>query len=70
MQGRQFPDANLPGVSADETKAIFHAAIKTLVQLQKENLEGLHLEGAGDGDNYLKYRVRNVDIIFIKMAPV
>ena len=58
-QGRQFPDANLPGVPADQTRAIFEAAIRTLVQLQTVNTDGLHLEGLGDKENYFQARVHN-----------
>ncbi|XP_073247761.1 acyl-CoA dehydrogenase family member 11-like [Porites lutea] len=60
IKGRQFPDANLPGVPADQTRAIFEAAIRTLVQLQTVNTDGLHLEGLGDKENYFQARLEKL----------
>lgn len=57
QQGRQFPDANLPGVPADQTKAIFEAAIRALAQLQSLDTDQLNLEGIGDKEDVLKQRV-------------
>lgn len=57
LQARQFPDANLPGVSPDQRKAIFEVAIKTLVQLQSVDTEKLQLDGIGDKENFLEQRV-------------
>ena len=60
FQGRQFPDANLPGVSFDQTKAIFEAAIKTLVHLQSLNTDHLNIDGIGDKENYFQRRVNEM----------
>ena len=57
QQGRQFPDANLPCVPADQTKAIFEAAIRALAQLQSLDTDQLTLEGIGDKEDVLKQRV-------------
>ena len=56
-QCRQFPDANLPGVPPDQSKAMFEAAIRTLVQLQSVDTDTLHLEGIGDKEHVLQQRV-------------
>ena len=57
MQGRQFPDANLPGVPLDQRKAIFEAAIRTLAQLQSVDTDKLDLDGIGDKENFFHQRV-------------
>ena len=57
LQGRQFPDANLPGVPPDQTKAIFEVAIRTLVQLQSVDLDKLDLDGIGDKENFFHRKV-------------
>ena len=57
LQSRQFPDANLPGVPPDQTKAIFEAAIRTLVQLQSVDTDKLDLDGIGDKENFFHQRV-------------
>ncbi|XP_058962124.2 acyl-CoA dehydrogenase family member 11 isoform X2 [Pocillopora verrucosa] len=61
IKGRQFPDANLPGVPADQTKAIFEAAIRALAQLQSLDTDQLNLEGIGDKEDVLKQRM---DMLF------
>ncbi|XP_022799065.1 acyl-CoA dehydrogenase family member 11-like [Stylophora pistillata] len=61
IKGRQFPDANLPGVPADQTKAIFEAAIRTLALLQSLDTDKLNLEGIGDKEDVLKQRM---DMLF------
>ena len=48
FQGRQFPDANLPGIPSDETKAIFESAIRTLVELHSLDTDRLHVDDIGD----------------------
>lgn len=58
LQGRQFPDANLPGVPPDQTKAIFEAAIRTLVQLHSVDTDKLDLDGIGDKENFFHQKVR------------
>ncbi|CAH3043292.1 unnamed protein product [Pocillopora meandrina] len=61
IKGRQFPDANLPGVPADQPKAIFEAAIRALAQLQSLDTDQLTLEGIGDKEDVLKQRM---DMLF------
>lgn len=61
IKGRQFPDANLPGIPADQTKAIFEAAIRALAQLQSLDTDQLNLEGIGDKEDVLKQRM---DMLF------
>ena len=56
-QGRQFPDANLPGVPPEQTKAIFEASIRTLVQLQSVDTDKLDLDGIGDKENFFHQKV-------------
>ena len=58
FQGRQFPDANLPGVPSEETKAIFESAIRTLAQLHTLDTDPLHVDDIGDKGNFIKHRVR------------
>ena len=58
FQGRQFPDANLPGVPPDQTKAIFEDAIRTLVQLQSVDTDRIQLAGIGDKENCIQERVK------------
>ena len=57
LQNRQFPDANLPGVPPDQTKAFFEAGIRTLAQLQSVDTDKLNLDGIGDKENILQQRV-------------
>ena len=56
-QGRQFPDANLPGVPPEQTKAIFEASIRTLVQLQSVETDKVDLDGIGDKENFFHLKV-------------
>jgi len=57
LQGRQFPDANLPGLPPEERKAIFEAAIKTLVQLQSIDTDKLNLDCIDDKENFFQQRL-------------
>jgi len=57
IKGRQFPDANLPGVPPDQTKAIFEAAIRTLVQLHSVDTDKLDLDGIGDKENFFHQKL-------------
>ena len=62
LQARQFPDANLPGVPPEQTKAIFEAAIRTLVQLQSVDTDKLDLDGIGDKENFFHQKVSTQQI--------
>ncbi|XP_020627779.1 acyl-CoA dehydrogenase family member 11-like isoform X2 [Orbicella faveolata] len=57
IKGRQFPDANLPGVPPDQRKVIFEAAIRTLAQLQSVDTDKLDLDGIGDKENFFHQRL-------------
>ena len=57
LQGRQFPDANLPGLAPEERKAIFEVAMKTLAQLQSIDTDKLNLDCLGDKENFFQQRV-------------
>lgn len=62
LQGRQFPDANLPGLPPEERKAIFEAAMKTLAQLQSIDTDKLNLDCIGDKENFFQQRVGTIII--------
>lgn len=64
MQGRQFPDANLPAAAPEERKAIFEIAIKTLARFQTIDTDKLNLDCIGDKENFFQQRVGNI-ITFI-----
>ena len=57
LQGRQFPDANLPDAAPGERKAIFEVAMKTLAQLQSIDTDKLNLDCIGDKENFFQQRV-------------
>ena len=60
MQGRQFPDANLPAAAPEERKAIFEIAMKTLAQLQAIDTDKLNLDCIGDKENFFQQRVGTI----------
>jgi len=62
LQGRQFPDANLPGLASEERKAIFEIAMKTLAQLQSIDTDKLNLDSLGDKENFFQQRVGTIII--------
>ena len=57
FQGRQFPDANLPGIAPEERKAIFEVSMKTLAQLQSLETDKLQLDCIGNKENFFHQRV-------------
>ena len=57
LQGRQFPDANLPDLPPEERKAMFEVAMKTLAQLQSIDTDKLNLDCLGDKENFFQQRV-------------
>ena len=65
LQGRQFPDANLPDLAPEERKAIFEVAIETLAQLQSLDTDKLQLDCIGNKDNLFQQRVGTITIIIM-----